>query len=224
MNYGELIKKELLFTNRILRFDIRYWDRREKYLTKPKNETELALILIQAESHAFLRGVKSSIKEINLRVAGSSLRSLLESTANAHWITEDKSGKRAARYVSVIDNYSKNLDNIKLNNLARIPKNASSWTSSSAEDRLNAFSPQAGLVWDYCSVFTHPSPTYMSLHSGRDKVLNYVAGQANAYALTTRYIMLNSSNLFNREEAKWLDKVTRELLEDKAPMNAGVTQ
>jgi hypothetical protein len=36
--------------------------------------------------------------------------------------------------------------------------------------------------------------------------------------------MLNSSNLFNREEAKWLDKVTRELLEDKAPMNAGVTQ
>jgi hypothetical protein len=219
MNYTDHSKKELLFANRILRFDIRYWNRRSEFQIRPANETELALILIQAESHAFLRGIKSNIKDTNLRAAGSLLRSLLESTANAYWITADKTGKRALRYVSVTDNYGEYLDNLESNSQARISKEASSWTSSSAEDRLMAFSPQACMVWDYCSVFTHPSPTYMSLHRGLDKVLNYVIGQANIYALTTRHIMLDSSNVFNAHETKLLNKLAEEQLIDKMPFN-----
>jgi hypothetical protein len=223
MNYADHTRRELLFTNRVLRFDVRYWARREKYSIVPKDETELALLLIQAESHAFLRGIKSSVRENNLRVAGSSLRSLLESTANAYWIVTDKTGKRAKKYVAITDNYSDYLDNLEPNQMARIPKTASEWTSSSAEDRLKAFSPQALMVWDYCSAFTHPSPTYMSLHRGAPKVLNYVIGQANTYAVTNRYIMLDSPSLFNGTEAKLLNVFAQELLKDKLPQNLGVS-
>lgn len=224
MNYTEHTRKELLFTSRVLRFDIRYWARREKHLIAPKNETELALLLIQAESHAFLRGIKSSVKENNLRVAGSVLRSLLESTANAYWIVTDKSGKRAKKYVAIIDNYSGYLDSLESNSMARIPKSASEWTTSSAEDRLKAFSPQALMVWDYCSAFTHPSPTYMSLHRGAPKVLDYVIGQATTYAVTNRYIMLDNGDFFNASEVKLLNSFAQELLRDKLPQNLGITR
>lgn len=217
MDYHELSKRELRFTNRILKFDIRNWDRRNKNLIKPEDETQFALILIQAENHAFLRGIKSSVRETNLRAAGSLLRSLLESTANAHWIATDKTGGRASKYVAVIDNYSEYLDRVKANNLTRIAKDAGNWTTSSAEDRLKSFSPQAGMVWDYCSVFTHPSPTYMSLQPGVDKVLNFVIGQANTYALTTRHIMLDSSALFDINESELLNRMAGELLADKLP-------
>lgn len=219
MNYPDHIKKEILFTNRLLRFDLRYWKRREKFQIAPRNEMELALILIHSESHAFLRGIKSSVKENNLRVAGSVLRSLLESTANAYWISVDKTGKRAKKYFAVMDNYGDYLDNLGSNSMQRIPKDVSSWTSSSAEDRLKAFSPQAGMVWDYCSVFTHPSPTYMSLHRGAPKVLDYVIGQANTYTLTTRHIILDNCDVFNDREAKYLDSLAQELLIDKLPLN-----
>lgn len=223
MDYSGHIKKEFQFTNRVLSFDRRYWKRREKYQIRPANETELALILIQAESYALLRGIKSSVKDTNLRVAGSLLRSLLESTANAYWITIDKSGKRAAKYVSVMDTYGEYLEGLKLKSDTRIPKEVSNWTKSSAEDRLNAFSPQACIVWDYCSAFTHPSPTYMSLESGKSKVLDYVIGQANTYAVTTRQIMLdNESTMFNAREAELLNKMMVELLEDKLPFNVGL--
>jgi len=220
MNYFELSKKELVFTNRILRFDKKYWDRRSAYQIKPKNETELALILIQGESYAFLRGIKSSVKENNLRAAGSLLRSLLESTANAYWITEDKTSKRASRYISLTDNFGEHLDKIKIDGLTRIPREASSWTTSSAEDRLKAFSPQAGMVWDYCSVFTHPSPAYLSLQPNVNKVLNYVIGQANTYALTTRHLMLGNGELFDDKESKFLFKLAAELLADKLPVRS----
>jgi len=98
MDYFEHTKTEIKFTNRILSFDKRYWARREKHRLAPKDEVELALVLIQSESHAFLRGIKFSVKENNLRVAGIILRSLLESTANAYWIATDTSGKRAKKY------------------------------------------------------------------------------------------------------------------------------
>ena len=87
------------------------------------------------------------------------------------------------------------------------------------EDRIQAFSPQAGMVWDYCSAFTHPSPTYMSLHPGLDKVLDYVIGQANTYALTTRHIMLSNSILLNEREATLLAKLASIVLADKLPRN-----
>lgn len=219
MSYAELVRKEIRFTNRILSFDRKYWDRRNGSQIAPKNETELALILIQGESYAFLRGIKSSVKENNLRAAGSLLRSLLESTANAYWITEDKTGKRATRYVATTDSFSEYLENVKANNLVRIPEAVRSWTSSSAEDRLKAFSPQAGMVWDYCSIFIHPSPTYLSLHPGAEKVLHYVIGQANTYALTARHIMLDKSELYNSKERKYLDMMAAELLLDKLSIN-----
>lgn len=176
-------------------------------------------MLIHAESNAFLRGIKSSVKENNLRVAGSALRSLLESTANAQWIVTDTSEERAKRYLAVTDNYSGHLDSLGSSSMARIPKEASSWTDSSAEDRLQAFSPQAGIVWDYCSAFTHPSPTYMSLHRGAPRVLDYVIGQANTYALTARYIMLDSCEVFSAREAKLLEALAKQALIEKSPFN-----
>lgn len=222
MDYTELIKQELRFANRLLGLDKRHWNRRAKLKIRPENEVELALILIQGESHSFLRGVKSSIKENNLRAGGCLLRSLLESTANAFWITQDKTGKRARRYVALIDEFDESLSNIKANKANRIPKDVSNWTTSSAEDRLKAFSPQASLVWDYCSIFIHPSPTYMSLRRGYDKVLNYVLGQANTYTLTTRHIMLDNSSAFDVGEARILNKMALELLNEKTPLNQGV--
>lgn len=219
MDYTEHTRKELLFANQILRFDIRYWERREKHQITPKDEKELALALIQSESHAFLRGIKFSVKDNNLRVAGLTLRSLLESTANAHWISADKSGKRAKKYMAVMDNYSEYLDKLGSNGMTRIPKEVSDWTTSSAEDRLKSFSPQAGMVWDYCSAFTHPSPTYMSLHRGAPKVLDYVIGQANTYALTTRHIIFDSCDVYNDQETKFLNNLAHQLLIDKLPQN-----
>ena len=218
MDYHELIKKELLFTNRILGFDRRFWDKQSELQIKHCNEKELALKLIQSESHAFLRGVKSSVRESNLRAAGSLLRSILESTANTHWIILDKEGKRAERYIAVTDNFNEYLDLVKASNLKRLPEAIRDWTTSSTEDRINALSPQAGMVWDYCSVFTHPSPTYMSLHPGIDKVLHYVISQANSYALTIRYLMLQETKLFGEKEAKLLDKMAVQLLIDKLPV------
>lgn len=214
MNYPDHTRRELLFTNRLLRFDLRYWAKREKLPVAPKNETELALELIHSESHALLRGVKSSIKEGNLRVAGSILRSLLESTANAYWISVDKTGRRAKKYVAIMDNYGDYLGKIGPSSIVRIPKDVSNWTSSSMEDRLNAFSPQAGMIWDYCSAFTHPSPTYMSFHRGVPRVLNYVIGQANTYTLTTRHIILQTCNMFDEKEVKYLNYLAQELLID----------
>lgn len=217
MNYDDQIKKELLTTNRILAFDRRHWDRREKSQLISSNETEQAMMLIQTETYAFLRGIRSSIKEENLRAAGSLLRSLLESTANAQWILEDKSGNRASKYVAVTDNYTEYLNSVKTNNLTRIPESVRKWTTSSAEDRINAFSPQAGMAWDYCSAFTHPSPTYMSLHLGLAQVLNYVIGQANTYAFTSRYLILHMAGMYNKTESKFLDKMAVEILISKTP-------
>jgi len=118
-----------------------------------------------------------------------------------------------------MDNYSDYLDNLRSNSMVRIPKEVSSWTTSSAEDRLKAFSPQAATVWDYCSVFIHPSPTYMSLHEGAPKVLDYVIGQANTYTLTTRHIILDNCAVFNDRETKLLNTLAEQLLIDKLPIN-----
>lgn len=214
-DYTELTRLELRQTNRILNFDIRFWRRRELLEIKQKDNLVTALNMIQSENYAYLRGIKSSVKEENLRVAGSLLRSLLESTANAHWLIEDKTGKRAGRYVDSVKeftDYVNKTGNRVTFTIDNLPKEASTWTTSSAEDRINLFSPQAKAVWDYCSIFTHASPSYLALHEGSDKVLNYVISQANTYALTARYLIKSSVDLYDKREKKFLDTMANELL------------
>jgi len=216
-NAEEHIKKEIKRSNRILNFDRRSWHRRDVAGVSTVNHLDLALNMIQSENYEYLRGIKASIKDKNLRVAGSLLRSLLESTANAHWLTQDKTGKRATRYIKSTEQFTEYVNktgNKTTFTIDKLSREASTWTTSSAEDRINFFSPQAGVVWDYCSIFTHASPSYLALHQGLNKVLTYVIAQANTYALTARLIIKESSSIYNVNEKKFLDKIAREVLKD----------
>ena len=214
-DYTEQTKIELRQANRILSFDKRFWLRREMLKINPKNSLETALNMIQSENYAYLYGIKSSVREKNLRVAGSLLRSLLESTANAHWLIRDKTGKRAGKYVDSVQDFTDYVNETGNKNtftIDNLPREASTWTTSSAEDRINSFSPQAKVVWDYCSIFTHASPSYLALNEGADKVLNYVVSQANTYALTARYLIKSSTDVYDKREKKFLDTMANELL------------
>jgi hypothetical protein len=209
------IRNGLRRSIRILSFDKRYRNRKEALHVTQSSNIELALDMIQAENHAYLKGIHSSVKEQNLRVAGSLLRSLLESTANAHWLTQDKTGKRAKRYVQstrAFTDYVNKTGNKATLTIDKLPREATSWTTSSAEDRINFFSPQAGIVWDYCSIFTHASPSYLALHEGLNKVLSYVISQANTYALTARLTIDDSSNVYDDREKKFLYEMSHEVL------------
>jgi len=214
-NIAKQIKKELKQTNQILSFDKKFLHRNKSIAKTADDNLELALAMIQSESHEYLRGIKLNVQEKNLRVAGSTLRSLLESTANAQWLVEDKSGKRASRYINstkgFID-YVNKTGNKQTLTIEKLPKEVTSWTTSSAEDRINLFSPQAGVVWDYCSIFTHASPSYIALQDGLDKVLCYVISQANTYALTARLIIKQDSNIYDTRERKFLDSMANEML------------
>lgn len=211
------IKQQLRRLNRILSFDRRFWDRREVEGINPNGNLERALAMIQIENYAYLRGIKSSVKEQNLRVAGSLLRSLLESTANAHWLIQDKTAKRAGKYVNSTNeftDYVNSTGNKQTFTIDKLPREVTSWTTSSAEDRINLFSPQAGVVWDYCSIFTHASPSYSALHEGLSKVLMYVISQANTYALTVRLTFKDEVEVYNSREKKFLDTMALEVLTD----------
>lgn len=217
MDVSERRRKDIKFTNRILGFDRRFWDRRDVAGTKPLNNLERALYMVQSENYAYLRGIKTSVREENLRVAGSLLRSLLESTSNAHWLTLDKTGKRADKYVASTNeftDYANKTGNKQTFTIDKLPREATSWTTSSAEDRINLFSPQAGVIWDYCSIFTHASPSYLALHDGLDKVLDFVIYQANTYAVTTRHIINDSIDIYAPLEKKFLNKLADEVLAD----------
>lgn len=208
---------ELKFANRLLRFDDRSIKRIQDS-KHPSNPIEAVMILMIIESHELLRGVRSGVKEENLRVAVGTLRSLLETAANIYWILQDTSGKRAEKYVRNMSSLSKYLNELGIKGTIRgirLPKNLGSWTTSSAEDRVNAFSPDAGIVWDYCSLFTHGSPTGHSLHGNLPKVLDFALGQANVYALTIRHIVCDNSRIYTQQEYGYLERIALELLKDK---------
>lgn len=211
-DYRDLIKEQLAFTNRLLRFDARSMARWGKQRVKAINELETALLLINNESHAYMRAIKDSTRDYNLRAAGSLLRSLLESTANAHWIIIDKSEERAIKYVAVAITYDNYLRSIQPGSDERIPQSTRDWTNSAVEHRLEKFSPNAGLIWDYCSAFTHPSATYMSLQDGMEKVLHFVIEQTNTYILTSRMLTATNTQLFNEKEQEYLLRLTNERL------------
>jgi len=188
---------------------------RKEHLSQEPMDT--VAIAVLSESHDYLKGAMGAIKGNNIRSAGSLLRSQLESAANIYWIGEDKSEKRAKKYLKTIDSLTEYMDNMSeymKGPDTRIPLDVSRWTSSSAEDRLKFFSPQALLIWDYCSLFTHAQPSLIQyvLRSPSDKVPLFISGQVVVYALTVRHIIGEYTQLLNKKEEAQLMALTTRLM------------
>lgn len=139
----------------------------------------------------------------------------MESTANTHWITQSNNSKRIKRYAEAPKKFQEYTKSLGVNYGDRLSQSQVSWTTSTSEDRLAEFSPQALLIWDYCSMFTHANPSYVGLYKNTDKVLDFIAGQAYTYAITARFIMSQSSSLYSKREARFLENLAEEDLKRK---------
>lgn len=212
--YSERKKVALNIATRIYRLDRSILQRTgERDLSKK----ESACVAIISESHDYLKASMNAVRGSHLRSAGSLLRSLLESTANLDWILADKSGKRAEKYMATTDELTEYMDSllgkVQLPN-QRIPQEPSNWTTSSAEDRIRAHSPQALMIWDFCSHFTHAKPSmiqYLSL-STNEKVPAFISIQSVAYALTTRALIAKHTNLVSDKEQARLSSMINDLM------------
>lgn len=205
------------FAVRLLAFDRKHWNNDVEADIDNAATKDDALNILLTETHAHLRGIVACLKEDNLRSAGTLLRPILEATANASWIIDDKSNERnrAGRYIDSIKNFNEHLESLQKNGKLdgiRIPKTVLSWSESEAEHRINKFSPQAGLVWDYCSIFTHASGSYLGLHHNTDKLAAYILVQANSYAVTIRRMVAEDSKLFEKTEIVALDRMVNEMI------------
>lgn len=182
-----------------------------------KGDKDKVSIAVISESHDYLRACMDAVKGNHLRSAGSLLRSLLESSANIFWIFESKSDKRAKKYLNTVETLSAHMDSL-LGQMQtpdqRIPLEISSWTTSSAEDRLKAFSPLALMIWDYCSLFTHAQPSLIQylLQSKNAKVPHFIASQAIIYALTVRLFIAEETTLITVKEKERLLEMTSEIM------------
>jgi hypothetical protein len=216
----EILPNTLPIVRRLLRFDKDVVRRRNKENQQPNNKIEEALSFIFAENDALFEAIYKLILDNNLRSSGILLRSLLESTANAHWITSKDVEERAEKYCGTIENYTNHMADISPGLISasrdiRIPKSVTDWTDSSADDRIAHLSPYAPIIWDYLSPFTHVSPSFLShgLVPGRFLTLAYfLVDQALSYALTTRMLIVQNSQVFNEAEMRRISKLTEDYI------------
>jgi hypothetical protein len=207
---------------RVLRFDKDVVHRRNQERPPALDEVGQALSMIFAENNALFEAIYGLVRENNLRAAGILLRSLLESTANAHWITFKDSKSRASKYCHAVEAFSMYMAQIAPELIGhqeqiRLLPNVAAWTTSSTEDRIKHLGPYTLFIWDYCSRFTHTGPAFYSHEDTSGKSLElvwFITNQTVSYALTARMIIAQSeSGFFTKKESERLVQMSTDYLQ-----------
>lgn len=210
-DYTKMIETELEVAVKLLAFE---GEVRARVGVPEDQNSELfmSIGINLSESREYLESIYALTETRSLRSAGAILRCLLESTANINWIlhNKQKTDARSKKYVASIKKYSEFTALVGKDGKIseRIPKIVAQWTRSSEETRILTFSPHAGRVYDFCSHFTHASPSSQHLYGDVDKILYFIVSQANVYFITSRALINYHTSFFTETESLHIQKVS----------------